>query len=364
MYEENPDVLRFKFHKPKDLLVRVEDLSLPHINFKANPDFSIATEHFITEDSKDYLFMGGSGVSGGKFRIAEFFDQENTLKEKADFFKNEFGVGGVGASSYDSSYDSKGISYSKGPNRDSRAETHMNWNEAAKRVDRLVSSGKYITQKDINNRIKDAQYTLKNARDSYDEYAVLKAMDILDGYGIEYKMPEFMKKLRKNTYEIYQIPAGSEHRDIRFLDYEKLGSMGLTPKKANYESVYGGNLDDIPYTDKLEGIYTMFNIEHPEDYTGRSLSVSDVVVINDENGRKAYYVDSVGFKDVSDMFLTRSEQVAAEETPQIMSGYIEKYGFEIDFNKIENAEIEREESIYISVALTMMGTNVRTITAE
>ena len=347
MYEENPDVLRFKFHKPKDLLVRVEDLSFPHINFKANPDFSIAPEHFITEDSKDYLFMGGSGVSGGKFRIAEFFDQEHTLKEKADFLKNEFGVGGVGASSYDSSYDSKGISYSKGPNRDSRAETHMNWNEAAKRVDRLVSSGKYITQKDINNRIKDAQYTLKNARDSYDEYAVLKAMDILDGYGIEYKMPEFMKKLRKNTYEIYQIPAGSEHRDIRFLDYEKLGLMGLTPKKANYESVYGGNLDDIPYTDKLEGIYTMFNIEHPEDYTGRSLSVSDVVVIDDENGRKAYYVDSVGFKNVSDMFLTRSEQVAAEETPQIMSGYIEKYGFEIDFNKIENAEIEREESIYI-----------------
>lgn len=74
--------------------------------------------------------------------------------------------------------------------------------------------------------------------------------------------------------------------------------MGQKPDPKNYENVYSGKLDDIPSKNKLEGIFTMFNIDYPKDFKGRSLSVSDIVVLNDENGKSAHYVDSFGYKDI------------------------------------------------------------------
>ena len=115
---------------------------------------------------------------------------------------------------------------------------------------------------------------------------------------------------KKLTYEIYQIPSGERYRDIRFTRYEQLEFMGQLPDHLNYEKVYSGNLDDIEYNDKLEGIFVKFNNNRPEDFKGRSLSVSDVVVIEDENGKSAHFVDDVGFKDITDIFFEheRKEQ--------------------------------------------------------
>ncbi len=367
MYEKNPEVMRFHFHKPAELLERIKDLraeynqgkvKFEYPEFKTNADFSFEPKHFITEDEKDWLLLNGSGVSGGKFRIQEFFKQEHNAKEKADFLKNEYGTGGVGRSGYSSNHDSKGIDLSKG-REENKCKADMKWGEVVKRIDRLVEADVYISPKDIENRIRNAKRDIARGdyADSYDKHVMDNAMKILDEYGIEYEMPQAVIEAKKNTYEIYQIPRGEQYHDLRFLRYEQLEKTGQQLDPKNYEKVYSGSLDDIPYANKLEGIFTVFNIEHPKDFEGHSLSVSDVVVIDDENGKHAYYCDSVGYKDITDMFLNRSaqtiEQPAEEETekvnaePAVTIGVIEKYGLEIDFNSIVGVDIESEELAYI-----------------
>lgn len=118
----------------------------------------------------------------------------------------------------------------------------------------------------------------------------------------------------QGTYEIYQIPSGERYRDIRFESMEHLNIMGQLPDRLNYEKVYSGRLDDIEYDDKPEGIFVKFNMNHPEDFEGRSLSVSDVIVIEDENGKSAHFVDDVGFKDITEIFLEheRKEQTVEQ----------------------------------------------------
>ncbi|MCI7350921.1 MAG: YodL domain-containing protein, partial [Ruminococcus sp.] len=101
------------------------------------------------------------------------------------------------------------------------------------------------------------------------------------------------KQLEK-AYEIYQRPAGERYHDIRFTSYDQLEKMGQLPDRFNYEMVYSGRLDDIDDNNKLEGIFIKFNIDRPKDFTGHSLSTSDVIVIEDEKGKSAYFVDDNG----------------------------------------------------------------------
>ena len=83
----------------------------------------------------------------------------------------------------------------------------------------------------------------------------------------------------KDTFSIYQIKGGDETRDFRFEPYDRLQAAGNVVDKANYELVYSAPL--APET-SLEDIYTCFNIDHPKDFKGHSLSVSDVVVLHQE----------------------------------------------------------------------------------
>ena len=113
----------------------------------------------------------------------------------------------------------------------------------------------------------------------------------------------------KDTFSIYQIKGGDETRDFRFEPYDRLQAAGNVVDKANYELVYSAEL--TPGT-SLEDIYTRFNIDHPKDFKGHSLSVSDVVVLH-QNGRDtAHYVDSFGYKDVPE-FLQEQKQLTPDD---------------------------------------------------
>lgn len=113
----------------------------------------------------------------------------------------------------------------------------------------------------------------------------------------------------KDTFSIYQIKGGDGTRDFRFEPYDRLHAAGNVVDKANYELVYSAEL--TPGT-SLEDIYTRFNIDHPKDFKGHSLSVSDVVVLH-QNGRDtAHYVDSFGYKDVPE-FLQEQKQLTPDD---------------------------------------------------
>ena len=113
----------------------------------------------------------------------------------------------------------------------------------------------------------------------------------------------------KGTFSIYQLKHGDETRDLRFEPYDRLQVTGNVVDKANYELIYSAEL--TPGT-SLEDIYTRFNIDHPKDFKGHSLSVSDVVVLHQNGQDAAHYVDSFGYKNVPE-FLQEQKQLTPDE---------------------------------------------------
>ncbi len=93
----------------------------------------------------------------------------------------------------------------------------------------------------------------------------------------------------KDTFSIYQLKRGDETRDFRFEPYDRLEATGNVVEQTNYELVYTAELTP---GNSLEDIYTRFNIDHPKDFKGHSLSVSDVVVLHQNGQDTTHYVDS------------------------------------------------------------------------
>lgn len=142
-----------------------------------------------------------------------------------------------------------------------------------------------------------------------EQAAVIKNM-------LESKSPE-----PKPDFEIYQIKRGEEYHDLRFEPFERLVTQGVTPDFNNYEKVYEGsnailNTRSNDINAKLEAVFEKFNIDHPEDFRGHSLSVSDVVIMED----KPFYVDRVGFKPLQEFIPIEVKQERfLGELPQRLS---------------------------------------------
>lgn len=112
------------------------------------------------------------------------------------------------------------------------------------------------------------------------------------------------------TYSIYQLKHGEDMRDYSFASMSELDKLGLSVNPDNYEKVY-----EAPKTaeDTLDSIYYRFNMEHPADFRGHSLSVSDVIVFHENGVDTAHYVDSYGFIAVPD-FVTAKELTVDMDT--------------------------------------------------
>ncbi len=189
-YEQNRDILRFHFHKPRELLYRLKDLQIERRQFVTKPDFVFKGHYFISEREKDALLGYGSNYSNSKFAIEEFFKAGHTLPEKIKFLKEQYGTGGGTKRGGDEWHDAKGIAYMRGEtigNPDCKVT--MKWSEVAERIDRLISEGKYITQDDIDHLINDCKWTVQNydpnESDKYDKMQYDNAVRTLAKYGIK-----------------------------------------------------------------------------------------------------------------------------------------------------------------------------------
>ena len=92
---------------------------------------------------------------------------------------------------------------------------------------------------------------------------------------------------------IWQLKTDSD-LELRFRGYDEVLNVSGEPSKNNYDVVFDGQLE----TNDLESIYTKFNIDHPSDFKGHSLSISDVVELYDESSSEFHYVDQFGFKAI------------------------------------------------------------------
>lgn len=257
--------------------------------------YLIANENNISRENLIHNeVMRGTGFEDGKFRVEEFYKTNPAKKDFADFLKKEFGIGGHSGEGpvRFADHDSRGIEITT----ISGKETYT-WAEVAKVISDLIDNDKYITQNDIDRRIYYAKVVIDNANENTDFTRLIHAHEVLQKYGIEKPEPD-------NEYKIYQLKKGPENHAIRFESFTNAERYGEPAKPENYDLVYTGSLDDFEDSNKLEAIYTKFNLDRPEDFKGHSLSVSDIIVMNNE----AHYVDSYGFVDVSDRFLGREKE--------------------------------------------------------
>ena len=147
-YADDHSLLRFNSHKPEELLTAFQELSLMNREFISDISEIPAVEQFITEDEINELFAShGSGVENGKQRICDYFTADHTQKEKADFLKNEYGIGGHShalsrATGSDEWHDGKGIRLKK----DGCHDVQLSWQNAVKRIDDLIKKDRYLTR--------------------------------------------------------------------------------------------------------------------------------------------------------------------------------------------------------------------------
>lgn len=107
------------------------------------------------------------------------------------------------------------------------------------------------------------------------------------------------------TYEILQIKDGSNGEQYRFWGMNYVQETGLQVNVSDYESKYQGKLKP---GETLDTLYERFNIHRPEDFTGHSLSVSDVIVLESGGDKRAFYVDSFGFCEIKEFFTEKLER--------------------------------------------------------
>ncbi|MBN3031651.1 YodL domain-containing protein, partial [Ruthenibacterium lactatiformans] len=114
----------------------------------------------------------------------------------------------------------------------------------------------------------------------------------------------------RDTFSIYQLKPGDATRDYRFEPLDAIRNNGLSVKPENYELVYTAPLTA---KDDLESIYTRFNVDRPADFTGHSLSVSDIVVLHQDGKNTAHYCDRVGFSEVPEFLQERQPELTPDD---------------------------------------------------
>ena len=162
-------------------------------------------------------------------------------------------------------------------------------------------------------------------RGSFHETAMSREQMEAAGYGVHHRSEDGKHLIMGNgtrafavsaqeqpdqdRFSIYQLKRGEDMRELRFAPHDRLTATGHTVDPQNYDLVYSAPLTpDMTLGD----IWRTFNLDHPADFKGHSLSVSDVVVIHRDGQDKAHYVDSFGYKDVPEFFQPESHIKTAE----------------------------------------------------
>ena len=140
-----PDLMRFRFLLPKDILPRLRDLALARKELPEGGMLLPDVRGFMTQDEIDAVLTQSAPIAGAGSRIYQFFSQAHDTKEKLEFLKNEYGIGGKmpgvsGEHGSSESHDAKGIQLRKS----NCPDMLLKWNQVAERIDRLIHDGHYL----------------------------------------------------------------------------------------------------------------------------------------------------------------------------------------------------------------------------
>lgn len=155
-YAEDKDLMRMHFYKPDKVAALFQQFAKPYQNFAARDGFHWNEyKKFITEDEINAYFTRGSNYSDSRLAIYSFFLNHEDKKERADFLKEHYGIGGsshalCGADDSHEDHDGRGIALERGSYGNPYASVHLNWNQAAGRIDQLIRDSEYLKPADYS----------------------------------------------------------------------------------------------------------------------------------------------------------------------------------------------------------------------
>lgn len=155
-YAEDKDLMRMHFYKPDKVAALFQQFAKPYQNYSARDGFHWNEyKKFITEDEINAYFIRGSNYSDSRLAIYSFFLNHEDKKERADFLKEHYGIGGsshalCGADDSHEDHDGRGIALERGSYGNPDASVHLNWNQAAGRIDQLIRDSEYLKPADYS----------------------------------------------------------------------------------------------------------------------------------------------------------------------------------------------------------------------
>ena len=175
---ENSDLLRFHYHKLNLIQKQLYELNLPLREYQTDMMQMPLVRQFITDDEVNADLTRGSGFSGGKARIYNYWQENHSAKEKMDFLKHEYGTGGhshacSGATYSGQDHDAKGVSYTKS----GCDKLQMSWAQVVQRIDGLMRKGRYLSPEEEAERQAIEEAKTDPLEDVYDRFAVIDTED-------------------------------------------------------------------------------------------------------------------------------------------------------------------------------------------
>ena len=175
---ENPDLLRFHYHKLNLIQKQLYELNMPLREYQTDMMQMPLVRQFITDDEVNADLTRGSGFSGGKARIYNYWQENHSAKEKMDFLKHEYGTGGhshacSGATHSGQDHDAKGVAYTKS----GCDKLQMSWAQVVQRIDGLIRKGRYLSPEEEAERQAIEEAKTDPLEDVYDRFAVIDTED-------------------------------------------------------------------------------------------------------------------------------------------------------------------------------------------
>ena len=189
-----PDLMRFRFLLPKDILPRLRDLALARKELPEGEMLLPDVRGFMTQDEIDAVLTQSAPIAGADSRIYQFFSAPHSTNEKLEFLKNEYGIGGKmpgvsGEHGSSESHDAKGIQLRKS----NCPDVLLKWNQVAERIDRLIHDGHYLKSDAPDRKEPEISFTpdveaYKKLKDEHPQRLVgIRVDDTLLFYGDDAK---------------------------------------------------------------------------------------------------------------------------------------------------------------------------------
>ena len=333
MYAENKDIVYYSYNNPNIVNGMLADLYITRKNFAAQELTYTPPERFISNDEINQLFQRGSNISESKYTIYTFFDAHSDKAERIKFLKDHYGIGGSYTGLYNEDHNAKGIVFSHGDLTKPYAKITLKWNEAEKRIDRLIKSRNYLNEAEIKNIPNyEKEQVAHSIRRAY-------AYDITEGM-------------------VKPYPSGSEYTNATNIVIEKLGNTTHTQTMLtdlkNLLAETPSDARSYPYREKAvqdleqyaNGEYNLFpHIDRIEEVKEETVP-EQLAEMSDEE--KQELVGSVEMKlDYGENYnITENEielynAITKEQTQQPFSEYL--------------AELHRDDNGSKTVALIPLG---------